>query len=140
MYLTSPPGAFQTPEQARGGLEALASAGTSRSNVGFAPRDGSGGTGGGTAAEMVGGLRVAVGPPPSAPAVDGLGLGSGRWERESRVPSSPALPEKHRKVGFEVLIESTSFRVDETSGRRGQRGEGFITHLLCLGRRFIRRQ
>lgn len=95
--------------QARGGLEALASASTGmgRVNAGFAPRDGSGGTGGGTAAETVGGVRIAAGPPPPAPAADGgggLGLGgSGRWERESRTPSSAAVtvtPDKPRRVSF----------------------------------------
>ncbi|CAM9635608.1 unnamed protein product, partial [Ectocarpus sp. 8 AP-2014] len=66
---------------ARGGLEALASATTQR---GFAPRDGSGGLSGGTAAVEtggVGGVRIAAGPPP--PETGGGGLGPpGRWERE----------------------------------------------------------
>ncbi|CAB1116532.1 unnamed protein product [Ectocarpus sp. CCAP 1310/34] len=66
---------------ARGGLEALASATTQR---GFAPRDGSGGLSGGTAAVEtggVGGVRIAAGPPP--PETGGGGLGPpGRWDRE----------------------------------------------------------
>lgn len=70
--------------QARGGLEALASATTQR---GFAPRDGSGGLSGGTpaveagAAGGVGGVRIAAGPP--APEAGG----GGGWRERERAAS-----------------------------------------------------
>lgn len=71
--------------QARGGLEALASATTQR---GFAPRDGSGGLSGGTpaveagAAGGVGGVRIAAGPPPPE-----AGGGGGGWRERERAAS-----------------------------------------------------
>lgn len=72
--------------QARGGLEALASATTQR---GFAPRDGSGGLSGGTpaveagAAGGVGGVRIAAGPPPP----EAGGGGGGGWRERERAAS-----------------------------------------------------
>lgn len=81
--------------QPRRGLEALANASVA-SPRGFAPRDGGGGVtavdGGGPT--CAGGVRIAAGPPPSASEVSGAagsGLGTGRWDRESRVDK--------RKVG-----------------------------------------
>lgn len=88
--------------QARGGLEALASAPTPR---GFAPRDGSGGlagTGGTDAVTSgVGGVRIAAGPPPVASTEAGTGGGLGRWEREreSRASSSDKRKVRTSDVG-----------------------------------------
>lgn len=78
-----------------------------RNPAGFAPRDGSGAAGvsasvgHGVGTSEAGGVRMAAGPPPPAPAADTGGLlglgGSGRWERERE--SSKATDVSKRKVG-----------------------------------------